>query len=253
MKKVLFLGYEDCRILRFLKKQKRWNSFFRSEKISSEEISEINPDLVVSYGYRHILKSDAIAQCRDRIINLHISYLPWNRGADPNLWSILEGTPKGVSIHMLDEGIDTGDILFQKKVTFKDSESLSSSYDILQEEIQDLFIKNWPSISQANFRKIRKKQDLSLGSFHLKKEGQKILRDLSIKSWDLTVSEVKSRQDEQIINEIQKIRAKNNTHWMDVVKLAFKIAPDEARAIFKKIKYCDERVNELLKELADND
>ena len=67
------------------------------------------------------------------------------------------------------------------------------------------------------------------------------------------MSEVKSRQDEQIINEIQKIRAKNNTHWMDVVKLAFKIAPDEARDIFKKIKYCDERVNELLKELADND
>ena len=43
-----------------------------------------------------------------------MSYLPWNRGADPNFWSILEDTPKGVTIHIMDESIDTGDILYQK-------------------------------------------------------------------------------------------------------------------------------------------
>jgi hypothetical protein len=40
---------------------------------------------------------------------------------------------------------------------------------------------------------------------------------------------------------------------MDLVKLAFEVAPSESRDIFKKIKHCDERVNELLKELAEND
>ncbi|MCL0081308.1 hypothetical protein M1N64_03665 [Peptococcaceae bacterium] len=44
-----------------------------------------------------------------RAINLHISFLPWNRGADPNFWSFIENAPVGVSIHYLDEGIDTGD------------------------------------------------------------------------------------------------------------------------------------------------
>ena len=40
---------------------------------------------------------------------------------------------------------------------------------------------------------------------------------------------------------------------MDVVRLAFRLAPEEARTIFKKIKQCDADVNELLKQLADND
>ena len=62
-----------------------------------------------------------------------------------------------------------------------------------------------------------------------------------------------NRADEEIINDIQKIRELNNTHWMDIVKLAFRISPEESRSIFKKIKYCDQQVNELLKELADND
>ena len=64
---------------------------------------------------------------------------------------------------------------------------------------------------------------------------------------------IEEANDEEIINEIQKIRTKNNTHWMDVVKLAFRLSPKEAREIFKKIKYCDYKINELLKELADND
>ena len=61
------------------------------------------------------------------------------------------------------------------------------------------------------------------------------------------------RSDEQLIDEIQKIRTKNNTHWMDVVRLAFRLAPEEAREIFKNIKECDQKINEFLKELADND
>jgi hypothetical protein len=62
-----------------------------------------------------------------------------------------------------------------------------------------------------------------------------------------------SKTDEEIINEVQKIREQNNTHWMDIVRLAFRVSPEESRVIFKKIKHCDYRVNELLKELAEND
>ena len=61
------------------------------------------------------------------------------------------------------------------------------------------------------------------------------------------------KSDQQLIDEIQNIRTKNNTHWMDVVRLAFRLAPEEAREIFKNIKECDHKINELLKELADND
>ena len=64
-------------------------------------------DFIISYGYRHILKKDLIEMFPRKIANLHISLLPWNRGADPNLWSFLEDTPKGVTIHYIDCSVDT--------------------------------------------------------------------------------------------------------------------------------------------------
>ncbi len=44
-------------------------------------------DFIVIYGYRNIIKKPIIDQLKGRIVNLHISLLPWNRGADPNIWS----------------------------------------------------------------------------------------------------------------------------------------------------------------------
>ena len=103
-------------------------------------------DWVVSYGYKHILKKQHIESSKNLIINLHISYLPWNRGADPNYWSWVENTPKGVTIHAIDKGIDTGDIFIQKEVNFENDETLSSSYNKLKNEIEDLFINNFENI-----------------------------------------------------------------------------------------------------------
>ena len=60
------------------------------------------------------------------------------------MWSFLEDTPKGVTIHYIDEGIDTGDIIVQKEVFIdEDKETLKSSYEILNKEIQALFKENW--------------------------------------------------------------------------------------------------------------
>ncbi len=61
----------------------------------------------ISYRFLHIIRPAEIAWFQDRLINLHISYLPWNRGKDPNFWSWIENTPKGVTIHRIDTGIDT--------------------------------------------------------------------------------------------------------------------------------------------------
>lgn len=54
----------------------------------------------------------------------------------------------------------------------------------------------------------------------------------------------------QIINKIQKIRAKNNVNWMNILKLAFKHDPRNASKIMKKINYDDKKISRLLKELS---
>ena len=71
---------------------------------------------MVSYGYRKIVLADVIDKMAGEIINLHISYLPWNRGANPNFWSFIDDTPKGVTIHEMSADLDKGRILCQKEL-----------------------------------------------------------------------------------------------------------------------------------------
>lgn len=53
----------------------------------------------------------------------------------------------------------------------------------------------------------------------------------------------------KIINQIQKVRSKNNVNWMDILKLAFELDPKRATRIMKKINYDDKKVSRLLKKL----
>jgi|TARA_B100000768_G_scaffold147002_1_gene140304 hypothetical protein len=60
------------------------------------------------------------------------------------------------------------------------------------------------------------------------------------------------RTDIDIIDEIQSIRSKNNINWMNILKIAFKYAPEETRKVFKNIAKEDNSIIELSNELANN-
>ena len=53
-----------------------------------------------------------------------------------------------------------------------------------------------------------------------------------------------------IIDEMEKIRTKNNVNWMDILRLAFRHAPDEAKKLMRKIDDHDNRLSELVKKLS---
>ena len=59
-------------------------------------------------------------------------------------------------------------------------------------------------------------------------------------------------KDLEIIDEIEKVRSKNNINWMNILRLAFKHAPKETRKILSKINEDDSRISELLKKLSNN-
>jgi hypothetical protein len=54
----------------------------------------------------------------------------------------------------------------------------------------------------------------------------------------------------KIIDEIEKIRTKNNVNWMDVLRLAFVHAPEESKKLMKKINQEDNRISELFEKLS---
>jgi len=234
--KILYLGPES-KILNVL--QHLYN-VTQTEDIINDLSSY---DWVVSYGYRHILKKQHIKSAKNPIINLHISFLPYNKGADPNYWSWVEDTPKGVTIHEIDEGIDTGDIFTQKQVKFKNNETLSSSYNKLKVEIETLFINSFKDIFNGNLKPIKQK---GKGTTHYKKDFP------GVKSWDISVNKLKQMTDLEIIDAVEEVRTKNNKNWMDVLRIAFKHAPEEARPVLAEINKSDSQISKLLDKLANN-
>lgn len=162
-----------------------------SEQFDPQYIKSLSPEIVISYNYKYIIKEDIIGLMKGRIINLHISLLPWNRGADPNLWSFIEDSPKGVTIHYVDKGIDTGNILLQETADFNENiETLRSSYKILHKKIQLLFINNWDKIK--NLQIIPRAQS-GHGSFHYSNELVKIKEALGEQIWSLPIRELKQK------------------------------------------------------------
>ncbi len=159
--KILFLGYSEKQTTLLDAIIKLNCEVWHTEgKISSTE----GYDIVISYGYRHILKREIIESSGAPIVNLHISYLPWNRGAHPNFWSFYDCTPSGVSIHLVDEGIDTGNIIFQKYVNFhKDEKTFSQTYKRLITEVESLFKENLGSIINRTFTSFKQRRK---GTYH---------------------------------------------------------------------------------------
>ncbi len=136
-KAIIFLGYnrEQTRLIDSIERL-GWSVDWTDQRV--DDLSSY--DLAVSFGYRHILKADVLATARRPVLNLHIAYLPWNRGAHPLFWAAYDGTPAGVTIHEIDSGIDTGPICIQRKVEFDyQTETFSSAYRKLIEDIEALF------------------------------------------------------------------------------------------------------------------
>ncbi|WP_417495241.1 formyltransferase family protein [Maricaulis sp.] len=125
----------------------------RSDLLSEADFAAIRPDWIISYGYRRLITAPVLEQYADRIVNLHISLLPYNRGADPNFWSWVDNTPKGVTLHLIDGGMDTGPILVQREVELDpDIETLKSSYVRLRQEIEDVFARHWDAIASGRLQ-----------------------------------------------------------------------------------------------------
>ena len=126
------------------------------------------PDLVFLLWWPYIVKKEMLDLASIGFINLHPSYLPYCRGKDPYYWSIVENVPFGLTIHFLDEGIDTGDILFQKEIKIEEHDTQQSLYIKATDLAPQFLADKFDDIVSGNYTRI--KQDLSAGSFHYKKE-----------------------------------------------------------------------------------
>lgn len=107
-------------------------------------------DLAILAWWPYILRQPLIALPRLGCLNFHPSYLPYNRGKDPNFWSLKDQTPCGVTIHFVDAGVDTGDIAFQSRIETSWEDTGATLYAKANREIVELFDRCFPQIQQGD-------------------------------------------------------------------------------------------------------
>ncbi|MBT9138991.1 MAG: Linear gramicidin synthase subunit A [Syntrophomonadaceae bacterium] len=143
-------------------------SDFLDKESAVDKLRQMQLDLIILAWWPYIVKENLIKIPRIGCLNFHPSYLPYNRGKDPNFWSIVEDVPFGVSLHFVDTGIDSGDIAFQSVIEKSWDDTGKTLHEKALKEIVKLFKDNFQQIKSGKIP--RKPQDLSHGSFHRRSE-----------------------------------------------------------------------------------
>ena len=133
---------------------------------------KLQADIAVSVLFAYVLNADFITLFPRGCINLHPALLPYNRGRFPNIWSIVDKTPAGVTLHYIDQGIDTGDVIAQKEVAVEVTDTGASLYRRLEVQGLELFKISWPSIRAGTSS--RSPQAAGLGSYHRARDVEQI-------------------------------------------------------------------------------
>jgi methionyl-tRNA formyltransferase len=185
---ILFLGPADSPVLEHLHAVGE-TVVRREAPITPADVEALAPAWAVSHGYRHILRAAVLATLPGRFLNLHISLLPYNRGADPNLWSWLDDTPKGVTLHLIDEGVDTGPVIAQRELDLPDTHTLATSYAALQEAMVELFAAHWPAVAAG---RVTARPQRGEGTLH-RMADRAAVEALLTAGWDTPVHALRGR------------------------------------------------------------
>ncbi|MBO5090080.1 MAG: methionyl-tRNA formyltransferase [Clostridia bacterium] len=106
-----------------------------------EIINSINPDVIVVVAYGKILPKEILKAAKFGCVNGHASLLPKYRGASPIQWCIVQGeTETGITTMLMDEGMDTGDILETVTVKIGDNETAEELFERLSSISADLML-----------------------------------------------------------------------------------------------------------------
>jgi methionyl-tRNA formyltransferase len=123
-----------------------------------ERLKIIKPDLVIVVAYGAFLKEEMIKIPSLGCINLHSSLLPKYRGATPVQWAVMNGEKEtGWTTFYIDQGMDSGDIILQRKIPIESDENAESLFNRmiplgiqLLKETVDLALNNRPPRRKQN-------------------------------------------------------------------------------------------------------
>ena len=147
-------------------------------------IKDINPDIIVVCAYGKILPKEVLDIPRLGCVNIHGSLLPKYRGAAPIQWAVLNGDEEtGITTMLMNEGLDTGDILLVEKTAIGENETASELFDRLSDMGAELLMKTIDDLQKGEVTP--SKQDDSKATY-----AQMLSKDLSGIDFNRPVREV---------------------------------------------------------------
>ncbi len=117
------------------------------EVLEMDDVRQLPIDIIFVVGYNKVLKKDIINIPKDGVINIHLAPLPEYRGRNSPAHAIMNGeTEYGVTIHYIDEGVDTGPIIADSRFDIAPDMTARELYKRSELEAFELFKATFPSI-----------------------------------------------------------------------------------------------------------
>ena len=210
-KKIVIFGLNNTglKILKELKKKNKFKiKLITKNNYSKKSILNFSPDFIFSLGYRKKIDPAVLKYAKLGSFNLHKSLLPLHSGANPIFWTILNNTPAGHTIHKMNDKIDAGEIILQKKVRYYLSFDARGLYEkVEKEQIKDFF----KFITRPNFYLKRpKKNKFNKKNYHFIENFKKFkkVNFFSQKKYWNTISLLRALTFQPFSNIIFKINRK---------------------------------------------
>jgi methionyl-tRNA formyltransferase len=127
-------------------------------------VAEIDPEFLLSFYYRNMIKPAVLDLARNGALNLHGSYLPKYRGRVPVNWAVINGeTETGATLHYMVEKPDAGDIVDQEKVAIEFTDTAFDVFNKLTGAAVTVIGRAWPQLVTGTAPRIP--MDLSKGNY----------------------------------------------------------------------------------------
>lgn len=150
-----------------------------------DQVRAMEPEMIVVVAYGQILPRALLEIPRYGCLNVHASLLPRHRGAAPIQWALLEGDEKtGVTIMLMDPGLDTGPILSQQETPIFDSDDAATLHDRLAEMGADLLVQTIPEYVAGRIKPVPQPSEGATYARKITKaDGQIQWQEPAIKTW----------------------------------------------------------------------
>ncbi|MFO7785131.1 MAG: methionyl-tRNA formyltransferase [Thermodesulfobacteriota bacterium] len=135
------------------------------------------PDLIVVVAFGQILKGALLSMGGWGIVNIHASLLPLYRGPAPIQWAILNDEPRtGLTLMRMDQGLDTGPVLFQQEMEILPDETAGSLHDRMSATAGGFLVRSLEALCEAA---VETPQDEAEATY-----APKITREMTLVDWD---------------------------------------------------------------------